>query len=195
VDLGSSIADTFRTFPVSNLVLQSFEYTTYPISLENCLIGAINADNGEANQVKNHVTGEWAGVPQTAVWYRDHGVKWIIVGEQNYGEGSSREHAALEPRYLGGFAVVVKSFARIHETNLKKQGMLAATFADPNDYDKIGSNDKIDIIGLDRFAPGRSLTLLVKHEDGTKDVRFVSFLLYHITKVHNFIGNFAGSLL
>jgi aconitate hydratase len=159
------------------------------------LIGAINADNGEANKVENHVTGEWAGVPQTAAWYRDQGIKWIVAGEHNYGEGSSREHAALEPRYLGGFAVIVKSFARIHETNLKKQGMLAATFVDQNDYDKIRSNDKVDILGLDKFAPGRNLTLIAKHEDGSKDVRFVSFSLYICSMVHGFIGNSAGSLL
>ena len=88
---------------------------------QNCLIGAINAENGEANKVKNQITGEYGAVPQTAAYYRDHGIKWVVIGDHNYGEGSSREHAALEPRFLGGLAVITRSFARIHETNLKKQ--------------------------------------------------------------------------
>jgi aconitate hydratase len=141
---------------------------------ENCLIGAINADNGEANKVKNQITGEWSGVPQTAAYYRDHGIKWVVIGDSNYGEGSSREHAALEPRYLGGLAIIVKSFARIHETNLKKQGMLALTFVDPADYDKIRPSDRVDILGLESFTPGKNLALVAKHEDGTKDVRIDS---------------------
>ncbi|TNY16904.1 aconitase C-terminal domain-containing protein, partial [Rhodotorula diobovata] len=87
---------------------------------QNCLIGAINAANGEANKVQNQVTGEWGGVPEVGAYYRDHGIGWVVIGDENYGEGSSREHAALEPRFLGAVAVVVKSFARIHETNLKK---------------------------------------------------------------------------
>jgi len=136
---------------------------------QNCLIGAINAENGEANKVKNQMTGEFGGVPQTAAHYRDHGVKWVVIGDHNYGEGSSREHAALEPRFLGGLAVIVRSFARIHETNLKKQGMLALTFADPADYDKIRPDDKVDITGLESFAPGKNLTLVAKHSDGSKD--------------------------
>ena len=137
---------------------------------ENCLIGAINAENGEANKVKNAMTGGYDGVPQTAAYYRDHGVKWVVIGDHNYGEGSSREHAALEPRYLGGLAIIVRSFARIHETNLKKQGMLALTFANPEDYDKVQPDDKVDIVGLESFAPGKNLTLVAKHADGTKDV-------------------------
>jgi aconitate hydratase len=136
---------------------------------ENCLIGAINAENGEANKVKNQVTGEWGGVPQTAAYYRDRGIKWVVIGDHNYGEGSSREHAALEPRFLGGLAVIVRSFARIHETNLKKQGMLALTFADPADYDKVRPSDKVSIHGLESFAPGKNLTLLAKHSDGSTD--------------------------
>lgn len=136
---------------------------------ENCLIGAINAENGEANKIKNQITGEWGGVPQTAAYYREKGIKWVVIGDHNYGEGSSREHAALEPRFLGGLAIIVRSFARIHETNLKKQGMLALTFADPADYDKVQPSDKVSILGLESFAPGKNLTLLAKHSDGSTD--------------------------
>jgi aconitate hydratase len=136
---------------------------------QNCLIGAINSENGEANKIKNQVTGEFGAVPTVAAYYRDHGIKWVVIGDNNYGEGSSREHAALEPRFLGGLAIIVRSFARIHETNLKKQGMLALTFADPADYDKIKPSDKVDIVGLESFAPGKNLTLVVKHEDGSKE--------------------------
>jgi hypothetical protein len=137
---------------------------------ENCLIGAINAENGEANKVKNQIAGGWGPVPKVAAYYRDHGVKWVVIGDHNYGEGSSREHAALEPRYLGGLAIIVRSFARIHETNLKKQGMLALTFANPEDYDKLRPSDRVSILGLESFAPGKNLTLLAKHEDGSKTV-------------------------
>ncbi|KAJ7773506.1 aconitate hydratase [Mycena olivaceomarginata] len=136
---------------------------------QNCLIGAINAENGEANKVKNQLTGAWGAVPQVAAEYREKGVKWVVIGDSNYGEGSSREHAALEPRFLGGLAIIVRSFARIHETNLKKQGMLALTFVDPADYDKIEPSDRVDIEGLESFAPGKNLTLVAKHADGSKD--------------------------
>ncbi|KAJ7176671.1 aconitase family-domain-containing protein [Mycena filopes] len=136
---------------------------------QNCLIGAINSENGEANNVKNQLTGEWGGVPKIAAQYREKGIKWVVIGDSNYGEGSSREHAALEPRFLGGLAIIVRSFARIHETNLKKQGMLALTFVDPADYDKLQPSDRVDIVGLDSFAPGKDLTLVAKHEDGSKD--------------------------
>ncbi|KAH9942118.1 aconitate hydratase [Amylocystis lapponica] len=136
---------------------------------QNCLIGAINAENGEANSVKNQITSEYGAVPQTAAYYRDHGIKWVVIGDHNYGEGSSREHAALEPRFLGGLAIITRSFARIHETNLKKQGMLALTFADPADYEKVQPSDKVDILGLESFAPGKNLTLVAKHTDGSKD--------------------------
>ena len=97
------------------------------------LIGAINIENGEANKIRNQETGEFGAVPEVASAYRDNGIKWVVIGDHNYGEGSSREHAALEPRFLGGLAIIVRSFARIHETNLKKQGMLALTFVDPAD--------------------------------------------------------------
>lgn len=98
---------------------------------------AVNSENNEVNKIKNQLTGDWGGVPDVARHYKSKGVKWVAVGDENYGEGSSREHAALEPRHLGGRAIIVKSFARIHETNLKKQGMLPLTFANPADYDKV----------------------------------------------------------
>mmetsp|Transcript_5359 Transcript_5359/g.9401 ORF Transcript_5359/g.9401 Transcript_5359/m.9401 type:complete len:794 (-) Transcript_5359:709-3090(-) len=132
----------------------------------NMLIGAINIENGEANKVTNQITGEVGSVPDTARAYKAAGIKWVVVGDENYGEGSSREHAALEPRYLGGCAVIVRSFARIHETNLKKQGMLPLTFANPADYDRIDPTDRVSIVGLSTFAPGVPLTLVVKSKDG-----------------------------
>lgn len=134
----------------------------------NMLIGAVNDDNGEVNNVQNYVTGEYGGVPDTARAYKAAGVKWVVVGDENYGEGSSREHAALEPRHLGGVAVIVKSFARIHETNLKKQGMLPLTFANAADYDKVGSKDQISIVGLGDLSPGNPLTLKVRKPDGSE---------------------------
>lgn len=107
------------------------------------------------NKVKNQVTGEWGAVPDTARAYKAKGVSWVVFGDENYGEGSSREHAALEPRHLGGRAIIVKSFARIHETNLKKQGVLALTFSDTKDYDKVQPTDKVSLVGLNQFAPGK----------------------------------------
>jgi len=136
---------------------------------ENCLIGAINSENGEANKIQSQLDGSWGGVPQVAAGYREAGIKWVVIGDHNYGEGSSREHAALEPRFLGGLAIIVRSFARIHETNLKKQGMLALTFANPADYDRIKGTDKVDIKGLESFSPGKNLTLVVKHKDGSQE--------------------------
>ena len=163
---------------------------------QNCLIGAINIENGEANKIRNQVTGEWGGVPQTAAHYRDHGIKWVVIGDSNYGEGSSREHAALEPRFLGGLAIIVRSFARIHETNLKKQGMLALTFADPADYDKVRPDDKVDILGLESFAPGKNLTIVAKHTDGTKDVSAFVLPTISIELIHLLlIGNFSCSFI
>ncbi|KAM9982636.1 hypothetical protein ACTFIZ_007155 [Dictyostelium cf. discoideum] len=128
----------------------------------NMLIGAINSENGKANAVLNQFTGEICPVPTVARDYKKRGVNWIVIGDENYGEGSSREHAALEPRHLGGKAILVKSFARIHETNLKKQGILPLTFANPSDYDKISGDDRISIVGLKDLAPGKQLTLIVK---------------------------------
>lgn len=135
----------------------------------NMLIGAINAYNQEANTVKNQLTGEYGAVPDTARAYKAAGIGSVVVGDENYGEGSSREHAAMEPRHLGVRAVIVKSFARIHETNLKKQGMLGLTFADKADYDKVQEDDSIDIVGLADFTPGKPLTVVLNHADGSKD--------------------------
>jgi len=133
----------------------------------NCLIGAINDENGEANKIKSVLDGSYGAVPDTARTYKKKGLPWVVVGDENYGEGSSREHAALEPRYLGGRAVVVKSFARIHETNLKKQGMLPLTFANPADYDTLQTGDNVSITGLTTFQPGKPLTMVVKKSDGS----------------------------
>jgi len=135
----------------------------------NMLTGAINFFNDKANSVKNQLTGEHGEVPAVQRAYKAAGIGTLVVGDENYGEGSSREHAAMEPRFLGVRAVLVKSFARIHETNLKKQGMLALTFADPADYDKIREDDQIDILGLTTFTPGVPLTLALHHSDGTKE--------------------------
>jgi aconitate hydratase len=136
---------------------------------DNMLIGAVNAFNHETNSVKNQLTGEYGPVPATARAYKAAGIKSVVIGDHNYGEGSSREHAAMEPRHLGVAAVIVKSFARIHETNLKKQGMLGLTFANENDYDLIQENDTFNFVDLHEFAPGRQLTLEISHDDGTKD--------------------------
>jgi aconitate hydratase len=135
----------------------------------NLLIGAINAFNDKANEVRNQLSGAYGAVPATQRAYKAAGIGTLVVGDENYGEGSSREHAAMQPRHLGVRAVLVKSFARIHETNLKKQGMLALTFANKEDYDKIRENDSIDIIGLTGFAPGVPLQVVMHHEDGSSD--------------------------
>jgi aconitate hydratase len=135
----------------------------------NLLMGAVNFFNEKTNAVKNPETGEYGTVSQTARLYKAKGIPTIIVGDENYGEGSSREHAAMEPRHLGVRAVLVKSFARIHETNLKKQGMLALTFASPEDYLKIREDDLFDLIGLETFAPGKLLSLKLRHADGTTE--------------------------
>jgi aconitate hydratase len=135
----------------------------------NMLIGAINFFNEKTDTIKNQLSGEYGTVPKTQRAYKAAGIGTIVVGDENYGEGSSREHAAMEPRHLGVRAVLVKSFARIHETNLKKQGMLALTFADKTDYDKIQEDDTIDIIGLTDFQAGKALTLVLKHKDGSSD--------------------------
>jgi aconitate hydratase len=141
----------------------------------NMLIGAINYFNGKTDSVKNQLTGEYGAVPATQRAYKAAGIGSIVVGDENYGEGSSREHAAMEPRHLGVRAVLVKSFARIHETNLKKQGMLGITFADKNDYEKIQEDDTIDILGLTSFAPNKPLTVQLNHKDGTSE----SFAVNH----------------
>jgi aconitate hydratase len=135
----------------------------------NLLIGALNYFNEKTDNVKNQLTGEYGSVPATQRAYKAHGIGSLVVGDENYGEGSSREHAAMEPRHLGVRAVLVKSFARIHETNLKKQGMLALTFSNKSDYEKILENDRIDILGLKEFAPEVPLTLQLNHADGTSE--------------------------
>jgi aconitate hydratase len=135
----------------------------------NMLIGAVNYFNDKTNSVKNQLTGEYVPVPDAARAYKNAGIGSIVVGDENYGEGSSREHAAMEPRNLGVKVVLVRSFARIHETNLKKQGMLGLTFADKADYDKVQEDDTIDVLGLKEFAPGKPLTVVLHHADGTTD--------------------------
>ena len=136
----------------------------------NLLIGAVNYFNEKTDKVKNALTGEYGPVPSTQRAYKAAGVGTIVVGDENYGEGSSREHAAMEPRHLGVRAVLVKSFARIHETNLKKQGMLALTFSDKNDYDKIQEDDVIDIVGLTDFTAGKPLAVVLHHSSGGTDI-------------------------
>jgi len=131
-------------------------------------IGAVNWFNDKTNYVKNLVTGVYDEVPNVARHYKANGIPWVVVGEENYGEGSSREHAAMEPRHLGGKAIIVKSFARIHETNLKKQGMLPLTFEDPADYDKVREDDLIDL-DVKGIAPGGQVKMTLKHSDGTED--------------------------
>ncbi len=135
----------------------------------NMLIGAVNYYNEKTDSVKNQLTGEYGPVPATQRAYKAAGIGSVVVGDENYGEGSSREHAAMEPRHLGVRAILVRSFARIHETNLKKQGMLALTFANKEDYDKVQEDDNIDILGLTSFAPGKPLTVVLNHADGSRD--------------------------
>jgi len=135
----------------------------------NMLIGAVNSENEEVNSVKNQETGVYDQVPEVAKQYKEAGIKWVVVGDENYGEGSSREHAALEPRFLGGSAIITKSFARIHETNLKKQGMLPLTFSDKADYDKIRPDDKMTLNDLVNFAPGRPVVATLHHSDGSNE--------------------------
>jgi aconitate hydratase len=135
----------------------------------NMLIGAVNAFNEKTDSVKNELTNEYESVPKVQRQYKAKGIGSVVVGDENYGEGSSREHAAMEPRHLGVRAVLVKSFARIHETNLKKQGMLGLTFANKDDYNKVQEDDTIDILGLTTFKPGVPLTIVLHHKDGSKD--------------------------
>jgi aconitate hydratase len=135
----------------------------------NTLTGALNYFNEKTDSVKNQLTGQYGAVPLTQRAYKAAGVPTLVVGDHNYGEGSSREHAAMQPRHLGIRAILVKSFARIHETNLKKQGMLALTFSNESDYDKIQENDSIDIVDLTSFAPDKPLTLLLQHDNGSSD--------------------------
>ncbi|MBP7699511.1 MAG: aconitate hydratase [Saprospiraceae bacterium] len=157
----------------------------------NCLIGAINYFNDKANSVLNISTGKYMAVPDSAKAYQKAGISTVVFGEENYGEGSSREHAAMEPRFLGVKAVIVKSFARIHETNLKKQGMLALTFVNKDDYEKIRQDDTIDISGLENMTPGKNLTVTLYHSDGTKE----SFEIKHTYNQQQISWVKAGSAL
>lgn len=158
---------------------------------ENYMIGAVNYFNDQTNNILNQLTGLYDTVPRVARAYRDSGSGSIVVGEENFGEGSSREHAAMEPRFLGVKVVLVKSFARIHETNLKKQGVLTLTFHNKDDYDKIKENDKIDITGLSAFASGQQLTVILTHFDGTKE-KFQAIHSYNESQIDWFK---AGSAL
>lgn len=158
---------------------------------DNMLIGAVNAFNDKTNSVLDPETGEYSAVPALARKFKAQGIGSVVVAEENYGEGSSREHAAMEPRHLNVKAILVKSFARIHETNLKKQGMLALTFADKNDYDKVRENDKISILGLTEFAPGKNLIVKLTHSDGSSE-QFEAIHTYNDAQIEWFK---AGSAL
>ncbi|NBS19582.1 MAG: aconitate hydratase, partial [Flavobacteriia bacterium] len=136
----------------------------------NCFIGAVNDFNQKTNFVKNQLTGEYSGVPDVQRAYKAKGIPTVVVGDHNYGEGSSREHAAMEPRHLGVKVVLVKSFARIHETNLKKQGMLGITFANEADYELIQEDDTFNFVDLENFSEGQALTIEVLHADGSQDI-------------------------
>ena len=162
---------------------------------QNCYIGAVNYFNEETNNVANYAadagTAEFLPVPSSAIKYQQSGIGTVVFGEDNLGEGSSREHAAMEPRFLGVKAVIVKSFARIHETNLKKQGMLALTFVNPADYDLVRQDDQVDIQGFDSFAPGQNLTIVLTHADGSQD----SFEVAHSYNAQQIEWVRAGSAL
>ncbi len=158
---------------------------------DNFLLGAINIFNEKAGEAKNIFTNEYKNVSKVAREYKKDGIGWIVVGDENYGEGSSREHAAMEPRHLGGKAIIVRSFARIHETNLKKQGMLPLTFADPADYDKIQEDDRINLVGVTELVPGSQITMVMKHADGTSD----EIMLNHTMNANQIEWFKAGSAL
>lgn len=158
---------------------------------DNMLMGAVNAFNGETNSVWNRLTGQYEAVSAVAKQYKAQGISSIVVAEENYGEGSSREHAAMEPRFLNVKVILAKSFARIHETNLKKQGMLALTFVDKADYDRIREKDRLSVIGLKEFAPGRPLQVRVLHEDGTEE----TFAVQHTYNEQQIAWFRAGSAL
>jgi aconitate hydratase len=136
---------------------------------DNLLNGGVNAYSGDTGETLDQLSGERGAVPQVARHYKAEGRNWVIVGDENYGEGSSREHAAMTPRFLGAAAVIVRSFARIHETNLKKQGVLALCFEDPALYEKVRETDTVSILGLDALAPGQPLEVVFHHDDGSED--------------------------
>ena len=161
---------------------------------DNCFIGAVNAFNEKTNSVLNLLSGEYAPVPKVQRHYQQSGIDTLVIGDENYGEGSSREHAAMEPRYLGVRVILVKSFARIHETNLKKQGMLALTFVQKSDYDLIQEKDIFDLIDLNQFSPGEKITILVKHSDDSED-HILCNHSYNDTQIHWFKAGSALNLL
>jgi aconitate hydratase len=136
---------------------------------DNLFIGATNAFTGKTGEGKNLLSGATGSFPQVARDYKARGLPWVVVGDENYGEGSSREHAAMEPRWLGGVAVIARSFARIHETNLKKQGLLPLTFANPADYEKVEEADRVSVLGLAALAPGKNLRVVLQHAGGKRD--------------------------
>ena len=160
----------------------------------NCFIGAVNAFNEKSNSILNPFTDEYAPVPEVQRHYQQSGIGTLVVGDENYGEGSSREHAAMEPRHLGVRVILVKSFARIHETNLKKQGMLALTFAQKSDYDLIQEKDIFDLIDLTQFSPGKPITISVKHSDGFED-QILCNHSYNDTQINWFKAGSALNLL
>ena len=161
---------------------------------ENMLTGAINFFNDKANSVKNQLTNKYDAVPTVQRFYKSLNVPSIVVGDENYGEGSSREHAAMEPRHLGVRVVIVRSFARIHETNLKKQGMLALTFNDKSDYDKIQEDDSFDFMNLDKFSKRELLILKAIHKDGSSDLLSCSHT-YNDTQIDWFKAGSALNLI
>jgi len=153
----------------------------------NCLIGATNDGNGKENCIMNALNGKEGEVPATGREYRDNNIPWIVIGDNNFGEGSSREHAALEPRFLGGKAAIARSFARIYETNLKKQGVLALTFANPKQYEDVQTADRISIVGLNSFAPGKPLKLVVQKSKGNQKLEIELNHSYNAEQIQWFI--------
>ncbi|MBN2719615.1 MAG: aconitate hydratase, partial [Proteobacteria bacterium] len=160
---------------------------------DNLFMGAVNAFTDEPGKVKNPFTGQYEETSKAARDCKKRGVGWVVVGEENYGEGSSREHAAMEPRFLGGVAVVVKSFARIHETNLKKQGMMALTFADPADYDRILEDDRVTI-NVSEISPGQPLKMTVRHSSGATDTVMLNHT-YNANQIEWFVAGSALNLI
>jgi aconitate hydratase len=160
----------------------------------NYMIGAINFFNDQTDQVLNQLSGKYDSVPSVATAYKKRGIGSIVVGEDNFGEGSSREHAAMEPRFLNVKVIIVKSFARIHESNLKKQGILTLTFTDRDDYNKIREDDRIDINGLKEFLPGKQITVILHHSNGTKDKIYANHS-YNETQIEWFRAGSALNLI
>jgi aconitate hydratase len=158
------------------------------------MTGAVNYFNGKTDEIFNQVTKKYNTVPATAEGYKKKGIGSVVVGEENFGEGSSREHAAMEPRFLNVKVIIVKSFARIHETNLKKQGVLTLTFAEKQDYDKIREDDRFDITGLKEILPGKQLTVILNHSDGTKE-RFAANHTYNYNQIEWFRAGSALNLI